>query len=109
MKHALVSEMKKGGAWLSMQGLFPERSLLTGIGALKVRHPRVRDKREERSFTSAILPCQCFRVNPKFTRNILFIDIFFYRFLDLHAALLSEHIDIPSGTRSFLRAERIPE
>ncbi len=37
-------------------GFLPERSLLTGIGPLKVKQPRVRDKREGESFTSAILP-----------------------------------------------------
>ncbi len=34
----------------------PERSLVTGIGPLTVRQPRVHDKREGESFTSAILP-----------------------------------------------------
>ena len=37
-------------------GFLPERSLLTGIGPVKVKQPRVRDKREGESFTSAILP-----------------------------------------------------
>jgi len=37
-------------------GFLPERSLLTGIGPLSVKQPRVRDKREGKSFTSAILP-----------------------------------------------------
>ena len=37
-------------------GHLPERSLLTGIGPLQVKQPRVRDKREGVAFTSAILP-----------------------------------------------------
>lgn len=37
-------------------GFLPERSLLTGIGPIPVKQPRVRDKREGKSFTSAILP-----------------------------------------------------
>jgi transposase-like protein len=37
-------------------GFLPERDLLTGIGPLSVKQPRVRDKREGASFTSAILP-----------------------------------------------------
>jgi len=37
-------------------GFLPERDLLTGIGPLSVKQPRVRDKREGKSFTSAILP-----------------------------------------------------
>lgn len=37
-------------------GFLPERSLLTGIGPVSVKQPRVRDKREGESFTSAILP-----------------------------------------------------
>jgi putative transposase len=37
-------------------GFLPERPLLTGIGPLSIRQPRVRDKREGKTFTSAILP-----------------------------------------------------
>jgi putative transposase len=37
-------------------GFLPERSLLTGIGPLSIKQPRVRDKREGKFFTSAILP-----------------------------------------------------
>lgn len=37
-------------------GFLPERDLLTGIGPLSIKQPRVRDKREDKSFTSAILP-----------------------------------------------------
>jgi transposase-like protein len=37
-------------------GFLPERSLLTGIGPVRVKQPRVRDKRAGIAFTSAILP-----------------------------------------------------
>jgi putative transposase len=37
-------------------GFLPERDLLTGLGPLSVKQPRVRDRREGKSFTSAILP-----------------------------------------------------
>ena len=37
-------------------GKAPERSLVTGAGALKVRAPRVDDRREGRRFSSYILP-----------------------------------------------------
>ena len=37
-------------------GFLPERSILTGIGPLAVKKPRVRDKREGEFFTSTILP-----------------------------------------------------
>jgi len=37
-------------------GYLPERSIQTGIGPLSVKQPRVRSKRTDFSFTSAILP-----------------------------------------------------
>jgi transposase-like protein len=38
-------------------GFLPERSLLTGIGPIPVKQPRIRDKRESKEvFTSAVLP-----------------------------------------------------
>ncbi len=37
-------------------GYLPERDLLTGVGALRVKQPRVRDSREAQRFTSKILP-----------------------------------------------------
>lgn len=36
-------------------GHLPSRAILTGIGSLSIRQPRVRDKRENASFSSAIL------------------------------------------------------
>jgi putative transposase len=46
----------KGRRVVVRHGSLPERSLLTGIGPLLVKQPRVRDKREGERFTSAILP-----------------------------------------------------
>lgn len=47
----------KGRRMVIRNGYLPERSILTGIGPIKIKQPRVRDKREERQhFTSAILP-----------------------------------------------------
>lgn len=37
-------------------GSLPERELQTGLGPISVRQPRVNDRREDRQFTSAILP-----------------------------------------------------
>jgi len=37
-------------------GSLPEREIVTGIGPLKVRQPRIHDKREGQHFTSNILP-----------------------------------------------------
>jgi len=48
-------------------GFLPERSILTGIGPLSVKQPRVRDKRKEKEvFTSAILP--------RYLRRIPYLD-----------------------------------
>jgi transposase-like protein len=46
----------KGRRLVVRHGSLPERDLLTSVGPLRVRQPRVRDKREGLSFTSAILP-----------------------------------------------------
>jgi len=37
-------------------GYLPKRSIQTGLGPLSIKQPRIRDKRENVSFTSAILP-----------------------------------------------------
>jgi len=37
-------------------GYLPERAIQTGLGAIKIRQPRIRDKRDGKSFTSRILP-----------------------------------------------------
>ena len=47
---------EKGRRMVVRHGSLPERSLLTGIGPLKVKQPRVRDKREDNCFASTILP-----------------------------------------------------
>jgi transposase-like protein len=54
----LFKELKDedGRRLVVRHGFLPERSLLTGIGPVTVKQPRIRDKREGESFTSAILP-----------------------------------------------------
>lgn len=48
---------KNGRHMIVRNGYLPERSLLTGIGPIPVKQPRIRDKRENKEvFTSAILP-----------------------------------------------------
>jgi putative transposase len=47
---------ESGRRMVVRHGFLPERDLLTGAGPLLVKQPRVRDKREGISFTSAILP-----------------------------------------------------
>ena len=48
---------EKGRRMVVKNGFLPERSILTGIGPIPVKQPRVRDKSEEKEvFTSAILP-----------------------------------------------------
>lgn len=37
-------------------GSMPERDLTTGVGPVRIRQPRVHDRREDHRFTSAILP-----------------------------------------------------
>src|SRR5271157_187549 len=37
-------------------GFLPEREIVTGVGPLRVKQPRVRDRREGEVFTSNILP-----------------------------------------------------
>jgi transposase-like protein len=47
---------ERGKRAVVRHGFLPERELLTSIGPLSIRQPRVRDKREGKAFTSAILP-----------------------------------------------------
>jgi len=47
---------EQGRRMVVRNGFLPERSILTGIGPLPVKQPRVRDKREGEIFTSTILP-----------------------------------------------------
>jgi len=47
---------ENGKRMVVRHGFLPGRDLLTGIGPLSVKQPRVRDKREGKTFTSAILP-----------------------------------------------------
>ena len=41
---------------VSRNGHLPPRDVLTGIGPINVRQPRVRDKRDGEAFSSAVLP-----------------------------------------------------
>src|SRR5271155_1674861 len=41
---------------VTRNGHLPPRDVLTGIGPINVRQPRVRDKREGEAFSSAVLP-----------------------------------------------------
>jgi len=52
------AEVKTEGGQRSVvrNGYLPERSVLTGIGPISLKQPRVRDKEKKHSFTSAILP-----------------------------------------------------
>jgi len=47
---------EKGHRMVVKNGSSPERMLVTGVGPLKIRQPRIYDKREGESFTSSILP-----------------------------------------------------
>jgi len=47
---------ENGKRMVVRHGFLPKRDLLTGIGPLSIKQPRVRDKREGKSFTSDILP-----------------------------------------------------
>lgn len=47
---------QKNQRLVTRNGYLPERGVLTGIGSINVRQPRVRDKREGASFSSKILP-----------------------------------------------------
>ncbi len=41
---------------VTKNGYLPERDILTGLGSVNIRQPRVKDRREEASFSSQILP-----------------------------------------------------
>ena len=45
-----------GRRLVTRHGHLPARSIQTGLGPIETKQPRVRDKREEESFSSAILP-----------------------------------------------------
>lgn len=54
-RHGEVRD-ENGHRLVVRNGLSPEREILTGIGPLTVRQPRVNDKRHGQKFTSSILP-----------------------------------------------------
>jgi hypothetical protein len=64
---------ERGKRMVVRHGFLPERDLLTGIGPLSIKQPRVRDKREGKSFTSAILPATCAASHPSTTSSPFFI------------------------------------
>ena len=45
-----------GHSLVVRNGLGQERRVLTGVGELRVRAPRVNDKRQDHRFTSSLLP-----------------------------------------------------
>src|SRR3974377_2569527 len=47
---------EKGHRRVGKNGSSPERMLVTGVGPLKIRQPRVHDRRDGELFTSNILP-----------------------------------------------------
>ncbi len=47
---------ENGSRMIVRNGYLPGRSLLTGIGPLPIKQPRIRGKREGKVFTSDILP-----------------------------------------------------
>lgn len=50
-------ERGSGGCRLVVRnGSLPEREIVTGVGSLRVKQPRIHDKRAGEAFTSAILP-----------------------------------------------------
>lgn len=46
----------KGNRMVVRNGRLPERMFVTGVGPLRIPQPRIRDKREGETFSSAILP-----------------------------------------------------
>jgi len=60
-KHAALRD-DRGRRQVVGNGSLPERELVTGIGKVRIRQPRVRDAREGERFTSRILPTYMRRV-----------------------------------------------
>ena len=54
-KHAHLRD-GDGRRQVVRNGSMPERKLVTGVGQIPIKQPRVHDRREEHHFTSAILP-----------------------------------------------------
>lgn len=55
-RHAGERDPRTGLRRVVRNGHLPEREILSGVGPIPVRQPRVRDQREGMKFTSAILP-----------------------------------------------------
>lgn len=56
IKNFMCEKASNGRKAIVRNGYLPERSIITGIGPINIKQPRVRDKRKETTFTSAILP-----------------------------------------------------
>lgn len=54
--HSGEADPESGHRQVVRNGYMPEREILTPIGSMDIRQPRVRDRREGKKFTSAILP-----------------------------------------------------
>lgn len=59
--HQLIRD-ENGHRMVVRNGHMPERNLVTGVGPLPIKRPRVHDKRPDHRFTSAILPAFMRRV-----------------------------------------------
>jgi transposase-like protein len=54
-KHAHLTD-ENGHRQVVRNGSMPERKLVTGVGQISIKQPRVHDRREDQRFTSSILP-----------------------------------------------------
>jgi len=85
---------------VTKNGYLPERDILTGLGSVNIRQPRVKDRREDTSFSSQILP-KYKRRTPSLEAAIpeLYLrGISTNNFPEALAALLGENADGLSAT-----------
>jgi len=47
---------KAGYRWVVRNGSMPQRELVTGVGSIRIKQPRVYDRRDGQRFTSQLLP-----------------------------------------------------
>jgi putative transposase len=55
-EHRAALDAKSGRRGVVRNGRLPAREILSSLGPIRIEQPRVRDRREGRRFTSAILP-----------------------------------------------------
>ena len=55
-RHRSEVDEETGHRLVVRNGALPEREILSSLGPMRIRQPRVRDRRAGRKFTSAILP-----------------------------------------------------